>query len=123
MRKAVGAYLDWCLPLLFGCHRRPDRSFHFRGRQFPICARCTGELIGLLAGLTGLWRHPPVFFLIVLLFPMIVDGVAQLLLPYQSTNMRRLLTGMLFGYAVVCLLIVAAKEAYQFGFQLGSAWL
>ena len=40
------------LPILFGCHCRPDRSFHFRdGTPFPICARCTGELAGILAGL------------------------------------------------------------------------
>lgn len=29
-----------------GCHQRPDRSFFFRGRQFPLCARCTGVLLG-----------------------------------------------------------------------------
>ncbi|HJB51594.1 MAG TPA: DUF2085 domain-containing protein, partial [Candidatus Oscillibacter pullicola] len=35
------------LPIIFGCHCRPDRSFHFRdGTPFPICARCTGELAG-----------------------------------------------------------------------------
>ena len=40
------------LPIIFGCHCRPDRSFHFRdGTPFPICARCTGELAGILAGL------------------------------------------------------------------------
>ncbi|WP_334117834.1 DUF2085 domain-containing protein [uncultured Oscillibacter sp.] len=39
------------LPILFGCHCRPDRSFHFRdGTPFPICARCTGELAGNLVG-------------------------------------------------------------------------
>jgi uncharacterized membrane protein len=24
------------------CHQRPERSFHAWGRQFPVCARCTG---------------------------------------------------------------------------------
>jgi uncharacterized membrane protein len=34
------------------CHRRPERSFHVHGRQFPVCARCTGlYLSGTLAAL------------------------------------------------------------------------
>jgi uncharacterized membrane protein len=24
------------------CHQRPERSFHFWGAQFPVCARCAG---------------------------------------------------------------------------------
>lgn len=31
-------------PIIFGCHRRPERSFFYKGRQFPICARCTGGI-------------------------------------------------------------------------------
>ena len=31
-----------------GCHQRPDRSFSFRGRQFPLCARCTGVMASYL---------------------------------------------------------------------------
>ena len=29
------------------CHRIPERSFFFRGHQFPVCARCTGFYISL----------------------------------------------------------------------------
>ncbi|MEI3349189.1 MAG: DUF2085 domain-containing protein [Dysosmobacter sp.] len=29
-----------------GCHQRPDRSFFFHGKQFPVCARCTGVFLG-----------------------------------------------------------------------------
>ena len=47
MAKRIGRFLQ----ILFGCHARPDRSFFFRGRQFPICARCTGELVGMLIGI------------------------------------------------------------------------
>ena len=36
------------LPVIFGCHCRDDRSFYYKGEKFPICARCTGELIGIL---------------------------------------------------------------------------
>ena len=29
-----------------GCHQMEERSFHFKGYQFPVCARCTGVIIG-----------------------------------------------------------------------------
>ena len=31
-----------------GCHQMEERSFSFRGYQFPVCARCTGVLLGQL---------------------------------------------------------------------------
>ncbi|MGG7175281.1 DUF2085 domain-containing protein [Clostridium neonatale] len=30
-----------------GCHQLPDRSFFIRSYQFPICARCTGNVVNL----------------------------------------------------------------------------
>ena len=42
------------LPIFCGCHCRPDRSFFFRGRQFPVCARCTGMLLGFCVPIVGL---------------------------------------------------------------------
>ena len=30
----------------FICHQRADRSFFVRGRQMPVCARCTGLYAG-----------------------------------------------------------------------------
>ena len=43
------------------CHRISDRSFAIGGRQFPLCARCTGMYLGALVamlaiGLAGRWR-------------------------------------------------------------------
>ena len=41
------------------CHQRPERSFHTHGRQFPVCARCTGlYLAGTLGALLG-WPGRP----------------------------------------------------------------
>lgn len=95
------------LRIFFGCHARPDRSFYFRGRQFPICARCTGELVGMIAGipLAVIAGCPEFWVMALLMFPMIFDGFLQLLTSYESGNLRRLLTGILFGIAFVYLLI------------------
>lgn len=32
--------------VLFRCHQLPERSFHIKGFQMPLCARCMGILIG-----------------------------------------------------------------------------
>lgn len=95
------------LRILFGCHARPDRSFFFRGKQFPICARCTGELVGILLGIPlALMFGIPHFSLVLLMMvPMIFDGFLQLLTPYESGNMRRLFTGILFGIAFTFFLV------------------
>ncbi|MBQ1251411.1 MAG: DUF2085 domain-containing protein, partial [Firmicutes bacterium] len=81
------------LPIIFGCHCRADRSFFFRGKQFPICARCTGQLVGLVVAIVSLWFYvPPIWVSLVLLIPLVVDGFVQLLTRYESNNIRRLIT-------------------------------
>lgn len=95
------------LRIFFGCHARPDRSFYFRGRQFPICARCTGELLGMIAGipLAAIAGCPSFWVVVLLMVPMVFDGFLQLLTAYESGNLRRLLTGTLFGIAFIDFLI------------------
>lgn len=113
------------LPIVFGCHCRPDRSFRFRGgTPFPICARCTGELAGILAALATYWIiHPSAGAAAALLLPMLADGFLQLCTPYESGNLRRLATGGLFGYALIVLLLTSLGWAFQWGFDLGTELL
>ncbi|MBQ7242777.1 MAG: DUF2085 domain-containing protein [Bacilli bacterium] len=33
---------------IFRYHQLPNRSFFFHGRQFPLCARCSGILLGIV---------------------------------------------------------------------------
>ncbi|MFR2847241.1 MAG: DUF2085 domain-containing protein [Hungatella hathewayi] len=82
------------LRILFGCHARSDRSFFYHGKQFPICARCTGELIGILAGIPIVicWGYGAAWLMSLLMAPMVADGLLQLLTPYESGNYRRLVT-------------------------------
>jgi uncharacterized membrane protein len=89
-----------------GCHQMNDRSFSFKGYQFPVCARCTGLLLGQITGFLL-----SLFFIkcdIRLLFCLAVfstlllgaDGVGQLKKLWLSTNPRRFITGILCGYFV-----------------------
>ena len=91
------------LRIFFGCHARPDRSFYFRGKQFPICARCTGELIGIILGIPidFFWGCPRFEIVLVMMIPLIFDGFLQRLTSYESGNIRRLITGILFGIAFI----------------------
>lgn len=109
------------LPRFTGCHRLPERSFKWRsGLPFPVCARCTGELIGMLvAAATGWLGQPPLWALFVMLLPLIADGTIQRLTRYESTNLRRLITGLLFGYAFALLLVWSIAATWQLGVDFG----
>ena len=110
------------LPIIFGCHCRSDRSFFFRGKQFPLCARCTGELIGILLAPAAFWIFglPDGKICLWLLLPLVLDGGIQRLTRYESGNIRRLLTGMLFGYALVGRWVLSTIGAARWGYQLGK---
>lgn len=113
----INFFYRW-LPIVFGCHCRADRSFFIQGKQFPICARCTGELAGmLLLGMTYALYRLPWPYAVLLLFPMILDGAIQLLTSYESTNQKRFLTGILFGYALFSLFIASLIATYWYGYH------
>lgn len=88
------------------CHRIPERSFFFRGKQFPLCSRCTGIVIGY-------WLYPflifdiisiPLIILIAMHIPMVIDGMTQLFFNRESTNKLRFITGFMAGISQVGLI-------------------
>ena len=85
-----------------GCHQRADRSFSFRGYQFPVCARCTGVLIGYFVAIPSYiaWG---VNLQICIIFAaiMLLDWVLQYGKLLESTNSRRLVTGVCGGYSIM----------------------
>lgn len=110
------------LPIFFGCHTRDDRSFFFKGKKFPICARCTGELIGIiLAPFLLIFYKPSFYFSLIIMIPMLLDGFIQLLTKYESNNTKRLITGILFGYALCNIFIMSVIFAYKSGQAFGKS--
>ena len=109
------------LPIFCGCHQRPERSFFVKGYQMPVCARCEGELIGTLISLIAIWFIRPTFpVLAILMVPMVLDGLIQALTKYESTNWRRLVTGILFGFGAGMLVLTLGIIAFKFGVALGN---
>lgn len=99
-----------------GCHQRPDRSFFYKGKQFPVCARCTGVFFGeLLAVLLQIFRRPikKLFTCIALLSVMGVDWSLQEVNIKESTNTRRLITGFLGGLGLVSGYFLIARKLYR----------
>ena len=82
------------------CHQHSDRSFFIMGNQMPYCARCTGIFLGLSIGflVAAVFRvRVGFFFYFLTIVPLGLDGLIQLLTPYESNNFLRLLTGLLVG--------------------------
>ena len=69
--------------------------FFYKGKQFPICARCTGELTGMICAIFGCYFliNIHICVWVALLCPLIIDGVIQAKTKYESTNTRRVITG------------------------------
>ncbi len=110
------------------CHRLTSHSFTIAGRQFPLCARCSGMYVGFMVILTILllagrerWaafpRLPHMLVLGGLVAIMAVDGLnsAMASLPfgtplYAPTNTMRLFTGLGTGLAMGAFLLPAVAQ-------------
>jgi uncharacterized membrane protein len=85
------------------CHQKVDRSLSINGNQMPFCIRCTAIWLGLAIGLGLMIFYKIVLdekFLILIIIgfvPIAIDGVGQLLNLWESTNIIRLITGLLVG--------------------------
>lgn len=85
-----------------GCHQRPERSFFVRGFQFPVCARCTGILVGYISAVL-LYRYitAPYCAYLVLTLPMAIDGGTQYMKWRESSQPLRFITGVMGGYGLL----------------------
>ena len=100
------------------CHSIPDRCFTYNNRCLPICARCTGILIGgvvslLIFNIFNIHLGYQISF--ILAIPLIIDGGLQYLNYTPSKNNRRFVTGFLFGVgSIIFSWNIAHFILYQF---------
>ena len=93
-----------------GCHRMPERSFFYKGWQFPVCARCTGVCLGQFTAIAvNIFCRIPVKISLFLLAVMGVDWGVQELKIKPSTNIRRFITGMFGGFGLFSIYITVIK--------------
>jgi len=91
------------------CHRLPSRSFFFKGKQFPLCSRCTGINLGyfiLPFFIIGLIRIPLLWSIIIIL-PTYIDGTIQAYTKYESNNTLRFITGFISGIGTMSLVSIS----------------
>ena len=121
LRSRARPWLYRWLPRICGCHCRADRSFFYKGWQFPVCARCTGEVLGIgFSFLVFFGYQIPLWLAAALLAPMLLDGGIQLATAYESTNLRRLVTGFAFGFGLYALFAHSLLFAFWQGYGLAQ---
>lgn len=85
------------------CHQRADRSFFINENQMPFCSRCTAIFFGISIGLLiiSLLNVPLderfIFIIILSMVPIGIDGLGQLFGFWESTNLIRVITGLIIG--------------------------
>jgi uncharacterized membrane protein len=88
------------------CHQKAERTFFINGNEMPFCARCTAIWLGLAIGLAFMIFYKinldEKFILIIFigLIPIGIDGFGQMLGFWESSNLIRLVTGLLVG--IIC---------------------
>lgn len=94
------------------CHQIPERTLWIGGHYLPVCARDIGAYLGFYIGYFMLhFRNrkatgpPNLWITLSMVIPLFVDGISQLFGYRTSTNDIRLITGLLFGTAIIPLLI------------------
>ena len=99
-----------------GCHQIPERSFFYKGKQFPVCARCTGVFFGqLTAVILLLFRKIlPIKVAAPLLGLLGIDWGIQETGIKESTNLRRLITGFAGGLGLYSFYFQAIRRMIQF---------
>jgi len=102
---ANGASMRWRLAFRALCHGIPQRCLELWRVPMPICARCTAIYAGSLAGillflvLPRIQAHLARKILLIAAVPMFIDGITQLAMLRESTNLLRIETGLLAGMA------------------------
>lgn len=99
--------------MIFGekplCNRKPNTAPHIGRFCFPLCWRCTSIIVGFFSWYTIQLFAPivPAFMGIIMIIPCAVDGCLQYIKNIESSNNRRIITGLLcgFGFSILSISI------------------
>ena len=98
------------------CHQKADRSFFINGNQMPFCSRCTAIWLGIAVGLGFMFFYRVDIngkFLLILiagLIPIVIDGIGQFFGFWESSNVVRVITGLLAGITVGIAMVLISYE-------------
>jgi uncharacterized membrane protein len=89
----------------FFCHQFEHRSFCFYGSCLPVCTRCTAIYLAMFLGVITFYfknkfssKNPNIIYFFISLIPIGIDGFGQLLGFWESSNLIRIFTGIIFGF-------------------------
>ena len=103
-----------------GCHQMESRSFSFRGYQFPVCARCTGVMIGQISAIISIicGLRLPIYLALIFMAVMALDWGIQYIKVCESNNIRRLISGTMCGFGLTYLYYYAIRNVVIFLFSI-----
>jgi uncharacterized membrane protein len=84
------------------------RTFKINDFVFPICARCTGQLTGIMPAILLFFIYGlmlPIIISFLLIIPMLIDGFTQTFMQRESKNSIRFITGLLFSFGFIHFLL------------------
>jgi uncharacterized membrane protein len=119
---SAGASMQWRLLFRLMCHGKPERCLELFDAPMPICARCTGIYLGLLAGLAAFRLARVVsekafrIAAFIALTPLAVDGLTQLTGLRESTNELRIATGLVAGLAFGLWILAVVEQRNEAAF-------
>lgn len=100
-----------------GCHQMPERSFFYKGYQFPVCARCTGVIVATIpAIIVFIKKKLSIKTCVAMSGVMFTDWFIQRIGIKESTNKRRFITGLIGGFGFTTLHLYL----YRFIFRSGA---
>ncbi|MCC7043395.1 MAG: DUF2085 domain-containing protein [Acidobacteria bacterium] len=94
------------------CHQRADRSFHTRGQQWPVCARCAGLYlaapvgVALAAGVRRRGRAPLARAVVAAAVPLAATWLAETVAGVPVPAWARFVTALPLGVVVAGVLVM-----------------
>ena len=77
--------------------------------------------MGIIFGiLTFAFFNVSAWVALILMLPMLFDGFLQSLTKYESNNIKRCITGFLFGYGLITLFIISSLWVMSKGYTIGN---